>query len=207
MRKDIFDYLKKNLAESGGNYTSPILVREISEWKYELIDWEQRWRAMKEEWFTDIFANIWEYDDQQARLHTISLNKFRSTIDDIKLAELLESLREDYWMSDESIMKEVGLWEVELDDLEALTSLEHVDETVVDDGIAVPEETNRMKLDFSEEELQEIHDYASLLGIDVKTLIMIAVDNSLEHFQKNPQEETVEVKGALQEFDISNIDF
>lgn len=206
MRKDIFDYLKKNLSDSEWNYASPILVRTLDEGGYQIIDWEHRWRAMKDEWFEEIIANVCEMDDQEARLKTIWMNKFRSSIDDIKLAELLESLREDYGMTDEDIIKQVWLGEVELEDLDAITSLEAVDETVVDDGIDIADDTTLLKLDFSEEELQEIHDYASILGIDVKSLIMMAVEKSLEHLQIGT-EEVVEVKGAVQNFDISGLDF
>ena len=161
---------------------------------------------MQEEWFEEILANICELDDKEARLHSIGMNKFRSTIDEIKLAELIESLREDYWMDDEEIMKKAWLWESEIDELDTLTSLEHVVDSIPDDWIEVQEETSRLKLDFTEQELQDIHDYASVLWIDVKSLIMLAVEGSLQHLQ-SAKEEVVEVKGAVQGFDISGLDF
>lgn len=206
MKKDIFDYLKKSLSEEEGNYLCPILVREISSSRYEIIDWEQRWRAMSDEWFSEILANVVVADDQQARLQTIWMNKFRSSVDEIKLAELLESLREDYWMTDEAIMKEVWLGDVEIDELWALTSLEELSDFVSEDGIEVKDDSSLLKLDFSDEELQYIHDYASILWIDVKTLIMTAVEKSLKHLS-SAKEETIEVKWVVQDFDITDLDF
>lgn len=81
-----FQKLVEALNTDDWNYEQPILVRKHPsiDWKYEIVDWEHRYKAMLKNWFTEIVCKVWEFEDKEARLKTIEMNKFRGDFNSIQ---------------------------------------------------------------------------------------------------------------------------
>ena len=109
-----FDKLKRAIDKKGSNASDPILIRPIDDWNYQIIDWFHRWRAMQELWFDEIVATVEELDDKEARIRTLAKNKFRGEPDQVLLANLINSLRVDYWVTDEELAEELWYSEKEI---------------------------------------------------------------------------------------------
>lgn len=74
-------------------YLQPILVRQVGE-MYEILDGEHRWRACKEEGYTEIdIENMGTIPDEDAKLLTVLMNNLKGKDDVIKRAEVLKDFR------------------------------------------------------------------------------------------------------------------
>ena len=89
----IFKKLKKNIKEVG--FVVPVLVREIGDEVYEIIDGEHKWRAAQELGYEEIkISNMGEVSDNLAKVLTINMNNIKGEDDLIKRAEILKSLED-----------------------------------------------------------------------------------------------------------------
>ena len=85
--------LIQSIKENG--FTCPILVREINENTYQIIDGEHRWRACIELGYEVMKCEIIkEVDEAMAKMLTIALNNIRGQDDILKRAEILKILNE-----------------------------------------------------------------------------------------------------------------
>ena len=82
-----FQKLKESIDKSWWNWKQPIEVRihpndweDDCKYKYQIIDWAHRFRAMKACWFEEIIAIINDMDEKDAMIDTIKMNKHRWTI-------------------------------------------------------------------------------------------------------------------------------
>lgn len=112
-----FEKLVKALDKSEWNYLQPIIVRKHpnKEWMLQIVDWEHRYRAMLENWFSDIVVKIEALSDKDAKLKTIKMNKFRWEFDAMWLAKLLLELRDNFWVSVSELQNELWYSQSELD--------------------------------------------------------------------------------------------
>lgn len=102
-----FNKLMEDISKSGGNQDQPILLRPKGD-KYEVVDGAHRFRALKELGIKDAIAIVKELEDKDAKLKTISMNKFRGDFDSVLLAELIVDLKNNHGVTDEEIEKTLG---------------------------------------------------------------------------------------------------
>lgn len=157
-----FRKLVRAIREKGDNADQPILVRHYnndpSDSRIEVVDGAHRLRAIKEAGLTEAIVVFSDLDDKEARIRTITMNKFRGEFDNIRLAGLIKQLEEEYNVSREEIMDKLGYSEDELLGLSALLDVDmfvgnSTRETVVH------EPKTELILDLSEEQ-REIVDEA-----------------------------------------------
>jgi ParB family chromosome partitioning protein len=108
------------------NGVEPIIVRPLTDGKYEIVDGEHRFRAVKELGQKHIPAVIMKIDDEEAKIRTIVYNSKRGKIDYVKLSSIiLEEFRKGF--SQEHISKK---YLISTDEVKQLLSLEQLsDET------------------------------------------------------------------------------
>jgi len=73
-------------------YLQPILVRQIKENEYEVIDGAHRLKAAIETGLTTVKCVVAQMDDKTAKLTTINMNKIHGFDEPIKMAKLLSNL-------------------------------------------------------------------------------------------------------------------
>jgi len=88
-----FEKLKNALKYHG--QIDPLIVREIGEEKYELINGYHRWLAMKElGWKKAEVKNLGKISREEAIKKALTLEEIRIPLDVIEVAELLKNLKE-----------------------------------------------------------------------------------------------------------------
>lgn len=178
MPKKDFEWLRDSLDREWGNFKQPILVREISSWKYEIIDGAHRYRAMKELDFEDIVAVVLSLGEADARVKTIAMNKLRGVTDPIKLSELISELKKIYWMTEEEVQTLLNMEDRELEELSALTDFDmsFMDLDIVE--MPIEKENVVLRLNFSKQEAEEIYRLSQITGLDVKELILKSIEEA-----------------------------
>lgn len=183
--------------------SNPILVRPT--WaKYEIIDWAHRYRAMKELGFTDVACIVIQSSDMDARVKTVAMNKFRGSVDELKMASLIEELKTKYMMTEFEIEEKLGLTEDEISDIN------DINEVIIntDDEVGIDEPNGvTIKLSLTDDELEMVYWMAETLWIDVKSLILRAVAESTRYINDGKEISKVVSVSDVEEFDISDIDF
>src|SRR3990167_4975669 len=86
----------------------PIIVREISENKYEIIAGERRWRASQLAGLTTVPCIVRQYTDAQAAEVTIIENIQREALNPIEEARALLRLIDDFNYTHDGVAKAVG---------------------------------------------------------------------------------------------------
>jgi len=101
-------------------FTQPIIVRAhpTEEGKYEIIDGEHRWQALKELAWTEVECIVETKNDAEAMIRTITMNKLRGEFDSLKLAEVLVELKKTY--TEEELVVLLGFTEEEIRSYEEL---------------------------------------------------------------------------------------
>lgn len=75
-------------------FIGAILVRPISKDKFEIVDGEHRWRAMKTLGESQIPVVVMPQDDSTSMINSVRLNTERGTQNPLKLGKILKSLQE-----------------------------------------------------------------------------------------------------------------
>jgi ParB/RepB/Spo0J family partition protein len=89
MPKALLDKLIGEIKRTG--LYPPIIARPIGE-RYQILDGHHRIQALKQLGHTEVHANVWAVDDEQAMLLLASLNRMRGEDDPHKRAALLGRL-------------------------------------------------------------------------------------------------------------------
>jgi len=127
MSKREFEALKQEIQKRGQIY--PIIVRELEDGKYQIIDGEHRWKAMKELGYKTIkVINLGKIDEKLAKILTINLNQIRGEFEDLEFAELLKSLLQE--MSIQNLANEIYLTEEDIQGYLSLITEEERIETI-----------------------------------------------------------------------------
>lgn len=110
MESEFFEALTNAVREEGGMY-QPVLVRPKpgEEGRFLIVDGENRWRVVNFLKKTTIPVVVVPYDDEKAKVRTISFNAIRGKNIPIKLARLLVDLYKTY--SKEDIRRMTGIAE------------------------------------------------------------------------------------------------
>jgi len=150
----IFARERASIREFG--FVDPVTVREVPGADgLEIVDGEHRWRAAREEGFTDIaVVNLGVIPDHVAKRLTVVLNGTRGEADTTKLSELIHELAQE----GPELLAVLPFTEQELKrylDLATfdLSVLDNPPQSPSTDGGDLPETRVRLKLDLSPEGL------------------------------------------------------
>lgn len=97
MEAEYFESLVGAIKEEG-RLNQPVLVRKDpkNEGKFIIVDGENRWKANKYSGFASTPVVVVDYDENMARIRTLSYNQLRGQNIPIKLARLLVDLYKEY---------------------------------------------------------------------------------------------------------------
>lgn len=118
-----FNALIKSIKEEKWNRLFPIEVLPEENWKYKIIDWEHRYKAMKEAWIKLAHIEISDLEDWYAKLRTLSKNSIHWTHDIIEEAQLIADIKSQ-WIVDSEIMSSIWIDEKELIAINKLTDFD-----------------------------------------------------------------------------------
>jgi ParB family transcriptional regulator, chromosome partitioning protein len=104
--EDYIQELADSIIEQG--LIQPIVVRKISESKYELVAGECRWRAHQLAGIGEVRSEIYSMDDETAAKFTIIENLQRKDLNSIEEAEGFSRLIEEFSLSHEELAVELG---------------------------------------------------------------------------------------------------
>lgn len=101
--KELADSIK-----STGGLLQPIVVRPLSEGKYEIVAGERRWRAAQLAMLGEVSCLVCEYTDEQALQAAIVENISRSDLNPIEEARAYQRLIDDFHYLHEEVAASVG---------------------------------------------------------------------------------------------------
>ncbi len=84
--------------EKSGRYP-PLIVREIEEGEYEVLDGHHRLRALKELGYEEVGCVVWDVDDEEALVLLTTLNRLEGVDDPRRRGALIGELHEKYGWS------------------------------------------------------------------------------------------------------------
>jgi len=124
MPEDKLVQLKKIIKTQG--YWQFIVVRKhpTQENKYEIIDGEHRWQAMKDEpEFQDPqYVVVVESDDDLSKIQTINFNSLRGEMDSVKVASIIHDLLQNTTM--EELEKNLGMTQEEIKNYDEMATFD-----------------------------------------------------------------------------------
>lgn len=94
--------------KSIGGLLQPIVVRPLSEGKYEIVAGERRWRAAQLAGLMDISCLIYQYSDEQALQASLIENIIRTDLNPIEEAKAYQRLIDDFHYLHEEVAASVG---------------------------------------------------------------------------------------------------
>lgn len=102
------DFMQEKLGASLEKFgqVAEVLVRELPDGRYEIIDGEHRWKEMKAAGAEKILVNnLGKVTDSDAKLLTMAANELHGNRNPVKLAKILRDLeKEDDWKEIAAIM-------------------------------------------------------------------------------------------------------
>ena len=100
------DELTRSIASQG--VIQPLVVRKVTENKFEIIAGERRWRAAKQAGLNEVPVVVRDIDDQVALAIALIENIQRESLTPIEEAKALSKLIQDFKMTHEEISQVVG---------------------------------------------------------------------------------------------------
>lgn len=107
MTESQMEHLRREILRIG--FLQPILINKDN----MIIDGEHRWLAGKDLGMEEIPAVVIDVDLKTAKTATLTMNQIKGEINPVKMAELLESLKEDYSVGDLSNILDLSELEIE----------------------------------------------------------------------------------------------
>lgn len=169
-----FNALVKGIKNEKWNRLFPLEVLPKDEnWKYVVIDWAHRLRALKEAGIKQAHVEISDLKDWYDKLQTIAKNSIHWTHDQVQEAQLVAEIKRQ-GITDSEIMASIGIDEKELIAIDNLWnfSLEDFEEDN-DIDISEPEEEEEEERKEITLELSEAHyEILEALQESAKTLVI-----------------------------------
>ena len=174
-----FKALVNWLKEEKGNRLAPIEVLPKNEyWKYIIIDWFHRWKALEEAWISDAHIEISDLKDWYEKLRTLSRNLIHWEHDTIKEAELIWDIQKQ-WIKDSEILRAIGYTQDELIQINEMNNIDISEDFQIIDNeetkIYEPREEDKkitLKLNETQYELLAWLDwYTNIKGIQNSILL------------------------------------
>lgn len=113
MGEEEFSALVENIRVVG--FLQPILVKELEDGSYQIVDGHHRSRAAGKAGLTEILAVVWDGTDEMRQALAIGMNKLRGALNLGEVAKIIGELSEAGWTKDE--FKITGYTDNEIDDL------------------------------------------------------------------------------------------
>lgn len=104
----LFKTLKTYMRRIG--FVGAIVVRPISENRYQIIDGAHRYKAAIENGYTEIPCIVLSMDDAEAKLATLNFNRLKGEMESLKLADLIKDLDQSF----DDLSKLTGFMESEI---------------------------------------------------------------------------------------------
>lgn len=120
--ESILDELANSIKVQG--IIQPLIVRKITEERYEIIAGERRWRAAKKAGLTYVPVIVRNIDDNVALAFSLIENIQRENLNPIEEALALNRFREDFQMTHEDMAQMIGRSRVSITNSLRLLSLE-----------------------------------------------------------------------------------
>lgn len=154
----IMKLLEKSIERDG--FVQPILVRPVSNNRYELIDGEHRYRILKSKDEKEIEAVILEKDEDQAKLLSLIMNR-HGEFDTLKLAGVLHNIGKEY--TPEQIEELLGYDKIEQISFDDVLNFDFKDlvKPLKDDE---SENYELFMVDLTEEQLEILNEACLLTG-------------------------------------------
>ena len=184
-----FEKLQEKISKHESNEISPILVRpDWADW-WLVIDGAKRLKACKQSGLHEIYAVVKELSDKDARIEAIKMNRARWEFDQIKLAQLIKELKNDFHMNNLELQEELGYEPEEIYALEILADIDADDEIdeqkelqEVEDNIDAlssdtpnPELYDKIAIDVTQEEMAKITNLAVKTGLTKEKAIYASI--------------------------------
>ena len=135
MPEDKLVQLRKIIKTQG--YWQFIVARKhpTLEGKYEIIDGEHRWQAMKDEpEFQDPqYVVVVESDDDLSKIQTINFNSLRGEMDSVKVASIIHDLLQNTTMAE--LEKNLGMTQEEIKNYDEMATFDFEKFNIEDDDI------------------------------------------------------------------------
>lgn len=184
-----FNALVESIKEENWNRLFPIEVQPEKDWKYTIIDWEHRYKALVEAWIENAHIEISDLEGGYEKLRTISKNSIHWTHDQVDEANLIAEIKTK-GISDSEIMTAIWIDEKELIAIDNLTNFDISDFETEDDidltDAKIEEEipTKQVTLDLQEGHFEVLEKLKNSLELDnVQDAILIAAS----YFQLNKE--------------------
>lgn len=130
--ESILDELANSIKTQG--IIQPLIVRKISDERYEIVAGERRWRAAKKAGLTYVPVIIRNINDNTALAFSLIENIQRENLNPIEEALALNRLREEFEMTHEDIAQMIGRSRVSVTNMLRLLSLDPRVIEVLNDG-------------------------------------------------------------------------
>lgn len=126
------DELTQSIASQG--VIQPLVVREVSGSKFEIIAGERRWRAAKQAGLDEVPVVVRDIDDQVALAIALIENIQRESLTPIEEAKALSRLIQDFKMTHKEISQVVGRSRSAVSNLLRLLKLSDAVKTLLENG-------------------------------------------------------------------------
>lgn len=210
IEENIMVRLKKDVERVG--IKQPIIVRKhpTEKKKYIIIDGEHRWRVATDLKIKEVPCEILDMDDNEAKIMTITMNRFRGEFDSIKLAEVLKSLKDTY--SAEELEERLGYNPEELQSYEDLlefdpsafdTGASDEDiEAIANDMVKNEELLNELSLSLTLNQLEIIEGAIGVAGPKSAITKEEAIEVICKQFLENNQPQILkEIEDRMKQLD------
>jgi len=94
MNETMFEKLKMNIGRT--NRYPPLIVRPLTDGRYEIIDGYYRYLVLKELGVQEVRCDVWNVNEREAKLLLATLNRLHGTDDVRKRAILISELAKDF---------------------------------------------------------------------------------------------------------------
>lgn len=180
--KGLLTHLKNTIQRYG--FLQPILVREVKENCYEIVDGEHRYKTLKELGYEKVPSLVIEVDDDFAKMGTLNMNNIRGKSDHIKVAKIIDKLREGH--TEEQIAEMLGYSVADILEFQALTSfsLNNLDADGTNDDILD---------DLEELEKVEVNEYedGELIEVSVTIAEKLLIEEALNTYKEGGKAEAL----------------
>lgn len=204
------EQLKKAIIREGYNQNIIVRPHETEPNKYIIIDGEHRWRILKDLGVVNIQVKLDNVGRKEAMFRTIELNKFRGSLDSVKLAQVLSELKDFYDVTEISDI--LGYTEEELKSFDDLlnfdmSAIDNASEGDLPDGELIKEDdlklNNEFKVDLSLYELDIVETALGKLSADKKEAL---VKLCSEHLRMNYPTDLQTIEDRKKQYEQAELD-
>ena len=202
-RKDIDPEKLKELSDSiaAQGIIQPIVVRKLSDEKYEIIAGERRWRAAQLAGLADVPVIVRDIDDRSVMAVALIENIQREDLNALEEAEALHRLLDEFELTHQQIAESIGRSRATVSNLLRLLDLAPEVKTMLSKGVLEMGHA-RALLGLEESRQVEIANKAVKQGLSVRAVEKLVRDANEEKpapGHKKPDPDTLRLQRELSE--------